>query len=115
MLKVNNKDRELGHRRRFGVFIVNFEQISLQFLSFPLSTLNMCLFVGKKVIVTKSLLFGFNLVKKLIEQQSEQQFCSTYIFLILNAKVFSVLALQKLTRNDLWFYKTKCFSTETSL
>ena len=40
MSKVNNKETERRHRRRSGVFIVNFEHISHLFLVFLLLTLN---------------------------------------------------------------------------
>ena len=39
MFKVNSKDTKMTYRRRFGVFIVDFEQISQIVATFPLLTL----------------------------------------------------------------------------
>ena len=46
MFKVNNKDTERHHRRRSGVFIVNFKYISHLVLVFLLLILSMYLPAG---------------------------------------------------------------------
>ena len=40
LFKVNNKDSLIRHRRRSGVFIVNFEQIPHVILVFPFLTMD---------------------------------------------------------------------------
>ena len=59
MLKVNNKDslldriikKTLQHRRRPGVFIVNFEHILHPVLVFLLLTFSMLMLAGKELLI----------------------------------------------------------------